>query len=104
MPCRDYTCEDKSRWESNLKRDNIIKRLTVILCSSCRALEVFEYEFEMNPELDVWWADHKKEDENRKKEETKARLRKEKAITISEMAFKDLTKADMKLLKEEGFM
>lgn len=35
---------------------------TALLCSACRVLERLSYDFDENPALSQWWAQHKEED------------------------------------------
>ena len=36
--------------------------LKILLCSACRTLERYGYDFDENPTLSQWWDRHKKED------------------------------------------
>lgn len=80
-----------------------------LLCSACRTLEILvsrgvEFDFDTNPALSEWWADHKAEDDRRMVAEAKRRLEFSRATSVAEKRFKDLTEEDKKLLKKHGFL
>lgn len=45
-----------------------------LLCSACRALEDFKFDFDKNPELSRWWDKHKQEYAERERKENAARM------------------------------
>lgn len=103
MPCNDGGgVINDTRVETSLRKTN--KRMEIMLCSACRTLERLEYDFDENPELSEWWADHKKKDEERVRAETAKRLEQEQVKIISEKKFIDLTAADRQLLKKHGYL
>jgi hypothetical protein len=79
-----------------------------LLCSACRALERFGYDFDENPALSVWWANHKAEDarkaEAAKAEADRLAYRKAKAQEAMAKPLNQLTDEERNLLREEGFL
>lgn len=59
MPC--YDPPDR-KTKTVYRKD---PRLVSLLCSACRALELFKFDFGLNPLLDEWWDKHKKEDKKK---------------------------------------
>lgn len=84
------------------------KQFDPLLCSACRALERFGYDFDENPALSVWWSNHKAEDarkaEAAKAEEDKRAYRKAKAQEAMAKPLNQLTAEETQLLREEGFL
>lgn len=75
-----------------------------LLCSACRALESFNYDFELNPALSKWWAAHQKEDDARETAEKRKRLRWERARHLADTKpVTTMTAEEIALLREEGF-
>ena len=100
MPCR--TDDDDCNGYCNEKERELLESL---LCSACRALRDYEYDFALNPRLDEWWTKHKAVDEKREAQEIKERLGRAEAKRIAEtkMIF-EMTKEEMKLLRKYGFV
>lgn len=74
-----------------------------LLCSACRALEDFKFDFDKNPELSRWWDKHKQEDAERERKENAARLEKEAVDVLLRKPLAELTKEDKKLLRKNGY-
>lgn len=83
-------------------RDN--PEVVALLCSACRSLARLGYDFGENPELDRWWTEHQKEDEQRRFEEKRKQVRRNIALALTEVPIKQLTPDDKKLLREEGLL
>ena len=79
------------------------KSKEALICSACRALEDFGFDFDKNPELSIWWDRHKKADAAREKKEAAKRLRAERAANIAKRPFDSLTPTEKKILKDEGY-
>lgn len=73
MPCYD----SRSDGSVTITEQQIcINELTRLLCSACKILEKdYLYTIRSNKKLNEWWLTHKKVDERREAEETRARLR-----------------------------
>lgn len=103
MPCMSYDYPDPT---PTVKRDD--RKLEPLLCSACRVLDRLGYDFDENPALSEWWAEHKRKDD--------ARIAREKAQAAREaqdrarcdellsVPFKELAAEDIKLLKKYGYM
>ena len=104
MPCRDDYPVSSVREVENPKTKKKLDKTEALLCSVCRVLEKNKFEFELNPELDNWWAAHKAEDERVAEEKAiklaKERFEKERLAEVMEKAFRDLTLEDKKLLRK----
>lgn len=100
MPCRSGDeCDNSCHHE---KERELLESL---LCSACRALRDYEYDFALNPRLDEWWAKHRAADEKREAQETKERLERAEAKRIAETKMiVDMTKEEKKLLRKYGFV
>jgi hypothetical protein len=103
MPCSDGGVPYSPSKEELAERA-FIKRAHGMLCSACRALESFGYDFDLNPELSDWWAKHKAEDEERQRKEQAKRLELERVNEVIKKPFKDLTADEKNLLKKHGYM
>lgn len=107
MPCRDY---DYPSTVENPETKRQLAKVESLLCSACRTLEALadchgvEFDFDTNPALSKWWADHKAEDNARVVAEKRKRLEFEKTKLIADKPFKDLTEEDKRLLKKHGFL
>ncbi len=98
MPCSDGLAYERDIQES-VSRDN--KKLASLLCSTCRALEKEDYDFDLNPRLSEWWAEHKKEDEERERKALKVKLEKQKAFELARTKkIVDLTQQEKNLLRK----
>lgn len=105
MPCTYCgTSSQSSDRTASFENKQKIKRLESLLCSASRVLEKFKYDFDENPLLSEWWDNHKEEDEQKEKEKNAARLRKERALQLSKKSIKDLTKSEIRILKQEGYL
>jgi hypothetical protein len=80
------------------------RRAPSLLCSACRALEQFGFDFDTNPELSEWWDKHKKEDAERERKENARRLELEAVSEILRKQFNKLTDEDKRLLKKHKYM
>lgn len=103
MPCSDGGVP-YGPTPSELAAMEFARRAPGMLCSACRALEQFGFDFDLNPELSDWWAKHKREDEAREKREAKERLEKEQVVEIAKKPFNKLTAADKALLKKHKYI
>lgn len=76
------------------------------MCSASRSLERLGYDFAENPELDRWWDSHKAKDEERRRDEDRKReaerLKQEQLDAIMKKPFCDITKQELRLLKQSG--
>lgn len=107
MPCydaRDSECRDRTVTVENPETKKKLTRAESLLCSACRALELHKFDFDLNPALSEWWADHKAADDARQVAEVKHRLEFARAKDVAEKPFKNLTTEDKKLLKKHGFL
>jgi len=111
MPCRDDrdSCRVETVKVENPETKRKLAHVESLLCSACRTLEILvsrgvEFDFDTNPALSEWWADHKAEDDRRMVAEAKRRLEFSRATSVAEKRFKDLTEEDKKLLKKHGFL
>ena len=105
--CDTYPGEsDEQNQLSKLqKARKSMSKLESLLCSTCRVLEEQKFDFDKNPELSQWWANHKKVDEDRELKELAMKTRKEMAIFIAKTKqVADLTKEDKQLLKDFGLL
>ncbi len=102
MPCSDGGIPYPPSKEELAERA-FIKRAPGMLCSACRALEQFGYDFDLNPELSDWWAKHKAEDAERERKEHAKRLELERVDSILEKPFKSITDGEKLLLKKYGY-
>ncbi len=103
MPCSDGGVPYPPSKEELAERA-FIKRGPGLLCSACRALDSFGYDFDLNPELSDWWAKHKAEDEERERKEQAKRLELERVNEVIKKPFKDLTADEKNLLNKHGYM
>jgi hypothetical protein len=102
MPCFDGGPDNNRELYANREEEN--KKLESLLCSACRALDKYEFDFDLNPRLSEWWARHKKEDEAKEKAELTKNLHRKMIKEISKKPVKDLTQDDLKLLKMYGYI
>jgi hypothetical protein len=97
MPCGDNRLNREQDYKDLQSLYHDMKKL---LCSACRALERDNFDFAINPPLDKWWNNHKKEDLERQEYEAKREFKRKQAILASKKAIIDLTEEDKALLKE----
>jgi hypothetical protein len=104
MPCRD----DRDSCNTNHVNDALqasVASLEVLLCSACTQLELQKHNFAVNPALDTWWSNHKKEDEAAEDEKIRKKVRTQLARTLALLTpIARLTEEDKKLMREEGFL
>ena len=103
MSCQGGPSYNESLTEEYDKLRNDLASKEALICSACRALEEFGFDFDLNPELSVWWDKHKQDDAQREKKRDAARLRKERAAILATKPFSELTEAEKKILKVEGY-
>lgn len=103
MPCSDGGVPYPPSKEELAERA-FTKRAPGMLCSACRALEGFGYDFDLNPELADWWAKHKEEDAERERKEHAKRLELERVDAIIKKPFKDLSEEEKRLLKKHKYL
>lgn len=103
MPCSDGGVPYPPS-PDEIAREKFAKRAPSLLCSACRALERFGYDFDENPELSEWWAKHKAEDEERERKEQAKRLELERVNEIIKKPFKNLTAEEKRLLKKHNYL
>lgn len=81
--------------------DDLLQPRADLLCSACRALEASGFDFATNPELDRWWAAHKKEDELRQLKEARERQERLEALALAGTKLvADLTPRERDLLRK----
>src|SRR5574343_702856 len=94
MPCRSE-CGAPS---GDSYRKSETEKYIILLCSSCRKLEEFGFDFAQNHELDRFWDQHKKEDEKRRL----AELREKEKFLLEEIRIKE-NMEKLKLILEKDF-
>lgn len=104
MPCRDYPDSDFSNNNEIKRLQNEISMLDSLLCSSCRVLQSYGFDFDTNPRLSEWWHRHLVKDEAKEKERIKKELQKKIAFELTKKPVNELTKEDIELLKQEGYL
>lgn len=96
-------CSDGGPSREEIGRENF--RYEILLCSACSALENFNFNFALNPELDEWWDKHKKVDEARIARELKEKLEREHAVEIAKKkTINQLTKEEKALLRKHNLL
>ncbi len=83
--------QDVGNFDGNYGRAATLKEDVVKLCNACQKVDIKNYSLE----LQIWWRDHQKADEQRIKTEIK-NIKKEKDMKL---ALKKLTPYEKKLLK-----
>lgn len=95
MPCQSGPSYD------DVERDR--KRASdALLCSACRSLEQLGFDFDTNPELSRFWADHKVRDADRIRKENEKRLIQEQVDVLLAKSIKELTEQDRAFLNRHG--
>ena len=98
MPCSD---DGYSHQTEEMHDRKTIKLLSSLLCSACRELESKNYDFDKNPALSEWWAEHKRADEARELATLRNKLRREQAMEIAKTkTIAQCGKTELALLKE----
>ena len=88
MPCRD------DGWEGVIAQKEELDKLTDMLCRMCRGTESAGRLSVLPPDVQVWWAEHKKADAAREAQE-----RAEKAqLDLKKKALKKLSAEEKKAL------
>lgn len=77
--------------------------LEPLLCSACRALEGFGFDFDLNPALSVWWDKHKKDDEAREAAEALKRWEDRIVKDALNKPFNKLSVEEKSLLNKRGY-
>lgn len=54
-------CSDGNAWDEQCREAEKV-RIDALLCSACRVLKRLGYDFEENPALSAWWAEHQRKD------------------------------------------
>ena len=113
MPCSDggpsYTRNEiETARESTTRAKGRIDELEAMLCSACRVLTRFEYDFDENPALSVWWDKHKAQDAVKALKEKRELLRKalivQRIDELSDKKLSELNNADIQFLKEHKIL
>ena len=108
MPCTYVESESEIVARSNSHDEEVRRKERLkweaLLCSACRSLEDFQFDFDKNPELSRWWDNHKKEDAERERKEQAKRIELEWVNEILQKPFKSLTDDDKVLLKRYGYL
>lgn len=107
MPC---TYEETPAERAAARRthdEQVAKRvrdeLDPLLCSACRSLEGFNFNFDLNPALSVWWAKHKEIDEAREAKEAVKRWEDRIVKDALKKPFAKLSDEEKSLLKKRGY-
>jgi hypothetical protein len=104
MPCNGWN-DDVPVSDAYLKRLEKSKaELEEMLCSACRALVNYNFDFGLNPQLDKWWDKHQKEDQKRELAELKLKQEKEHVTRLLNKPLSELTREDKKLLNKHGLL
>ena len=102
MPCRG-SFEDQLA--DGFYAEPELERVRILLCSACRALRDKEYDFGLNPALDKWWDEHKKQDAIREAKEIKEKLERAEAKRIAETkTIVQMSVEEKQLLKRYNFI
>jgi hypothetical protein len=110
MPClSEPTSHDLDMERArNQGRDRGKKEMESLVCSACRVLERMGYDFDENPQLSVWWDNHKRQDaikaeraeEERQREEYQQRIVRE----ALKKPVKELSVDEKNLLKRLDYL
>lgn len=104
MPCSDSGQSAYYAAQEAEALAKAMKKVEPLLCSACRTLERLGYDFDENPALSNWWAEHKAIDAAREKEEARLRLEAEEVKEIAKKPFNTLTVNDKNLLKKYKYL
>lgn len=82
--------------------------MAAMLCSACRSLQSYGFDFATNPLLDRWWANHLEEDRRRKEQERweeelriRTELRRQDAINLTRTKLlSEMTAKERALIRE----
>ncbi len=106
MPCQmDFPTPYAGTNDNTDKLKKKNSSLEVMLCSACRTLESYNFDFDTNPQLSVWWHKHKEEDEARKEKEAKDKFKRNYLINlINTKKVNELSKKEIQELKAAGYL
>lgn len=104
MPCSDGGWSEREA-EQERSREvhalrNQVNTMEPLLCSACRQLEEYGFNFDKNPALADWWANHKRKDEEREQREAREQIVKNTIKLLSKKSIDKLTKEDIAFLRK----